>query len=114
MHRQKSLCIGLHPKFTENLRMHPKCTMRAESASSWGASSASATSDSDDVVPPVPSESELLEESLLELSSAIVAFFCLTGGSTWRGATGYHGNCNRHIRQPKPRPPFAVPARGLS
>ena len=62
--------------------------MRAESASSWGASSASATSDSDDVVPPVPSESDhvvLLEESLLELSSAILAFFCLTGGSTWRG-----------------------------
>ena len=29
MHRQKCLCIGLHPKCTENLRLHPKFTMRA-------------------------------------------------------------------------------------
>ena len=118
MHRQKCLRIGLHPKCTEHLRMHPKCTMGTESASSWGASSASATSGSDRIVPPVPSESDdvvLLEESLLELSSAILAFFCLlTGGSTCFGATGYHGNCNRHICQPKARPHFAVPARGLS
>ena len=36
MHRQKCLCIGLHPKCTENLRMHPKCTMRPELIDFYG------------------------------------------------------------------------------